>query len=122
MNKQLKFNICQVAVPSEDQYQDLDNLLQKGLRTDHMSEELQYAMCFWANHLGKVKEMDSKIEALLEGFSKCHLIHWLEALAWIKKLDIAHTTLRMAVEILVCQFYIKIIDCPLKSFIIIAKP
>jgi hypothetical protein len=120
MNKQLKFNICQV--PSEDQYQDIDNLLQKGPRTDHISEELQYAMCFWANHLGKVKEMDSTIGALLEGFSKCHLMHWLEALAWIKKLDIAHTALRMALEILVCQFYVKIIDSPLKSFIIIAKP
>jgi hypothetical protein len=99
MNKQLKFNICQVTVPSEDQYQDLDDLLKKGLGTDHISKELEYAICFWASHLGKVKNMDSNIMALLEEFSKGHLMHWLEALAWIKKLDIAHIALR---KVLVC--------------------
>jgi hypothetical protein len=102
MNKQLKFNICQVTVPSEDQYQDLDDLLKKGLNTGHISKELEYAICFWASHLSKVKNIDSKILALLEEFSKSHLMHWLEALAWIKKLDMAHTALRSVLIMLVC--------------------
>ncbi|KAJ2932174.1 hypothetical protein H1R20_g4927, partial [Candolleomyces eurysporus] len=56
MNRQLKFNICQVPVPSEDQFKDLDDLLKEGLSTEHISQELQYALCYWANHLSKLKK------------------------------------------------------------------
>ncbi|KAJ2929349.1 hypothetical protein H1R20_g7738, partial [Candolleomyces eurysporus] len=100
INKQLKFNICQV--PSQDQYQDLDDLLNEGLCTDHISKELEYALCYWANHLSRLSRMDSKIIALLEEFAKEHLMHWLEALACIKQLDIAHNALKEALAILVC--------------------
>ncbi|KAJ2925944.1 hypothetical protein H1R20_g11151, partial [Candolleomyces eurysporus] len=56
MNEQLKFNIFQIPVPSEGQMNDLDDLLKEGLNTDHISQELQYAVCYWANHLGKPKK------------------------------------------------------------------
>ncbi|KAJ2927330.1 hypothetical protein H1R20_g9761, partial [Candolleomyces eurysporus] len=46
MNKQLRFNICQVPVPSEDQYKDLDDLLKEGLSVDHISKELQNGVKF----------------------------------------------------------------------------
>ncbi|RXW20601.1 hypothetical protein EST38_g5261 [Candolleomyces aberdarensis] len=102
MNRQLKFNICQVPVPSEDQFKDLDDLLKKGLNTDHISKELQYALCYWANHLSKLYQMDSNLMALLDEFSKEHLMHWLEALAYIRQLDTAHTALEKALALLVC--------------------
>jgi hypothetical protein len=101
MNKQLKLNICQVDVYSADQYQNLDDLLKRGLSTEHISKELQYAICYWANHLGKSKGLDLAIIALLEQFSKSHLMHWIEALVWVKKLGIAHTSLDKALAVLV---------------------
>ncbi|RXW19862.1 hypothetical protein EST38_g5961, partial [Candolleomyces aberdarensis] len=94
MNKQLGFNICQVPVPSDDQYKDLDDLLKEGMTVDHVSKELQYAIFYWANHLSKLEGIDSKLIPLLDEFSKEHLVHWLEALACIKQLDVAHTALR----------------------------
>ncbi|KAJ2920764.1 hypothetical protein H1R20_g16331, partial [Candolleomyces eurysporus] len=108
MNRQVKFNICQVSVPSEDQYKDLDDLLKKDLSTDHISKELEYAACYWANHLSKLERMDSDLMALLEEFSKEHLMHWLEVLAYIKQLDIAHTMLKTTLAKLVCQLYLVI--------------
>jgi hypothetical protein len=101
MNNQLRFNICQV--PSEEQYQDLDQLLKGGLRLDNISKELQYAVCYWINHLCQTGEVDSKLIGLLEAFSREHLIHWIEVLAYINQLDIAHTALKEAGDILVCQ-------------------
>jgi hypothetical protein len=103
MNRQLKYNICQVPVPSEDQFKDLDDLLKKGLQIGHISEELQYAACYWANHLSRVQNMDSSCVDLLEAFSKEHLMHWLETLAYIKQLDIAHIALKKALDFLVSQ-------------------
>ncbi|RXW12480.1 hypothetical protein EST38_g13373 [Candolleomyces aberdarensis] len=103
MNKQLKFNICQVLVPSEDQYKDLDNLLKGGLATGHISKELEYAVCYWANHLSKLEGIGSDLIVLLEEFSKKHLMHWLEVLAYIKQLDLAQTMLKTALAVLVCQ-------------------
>ncbi|KAJ2925775.1 hypothetical protein H1R20_g11320, partial [Candolleomyces eurysporus] len=108
MNRQLKFNICQVAIPSDDQYKDLDDLLKGGLTTDHISRELEYAVCYWANHLSKLERMDSDLIALLEEFLKKHLMHWLEALAYIKQLDIAYSALGTTLTILVCQLWIMI--------------
>jgi hypothetical protein len=103
MNKQLKFNICQVSVLSEDQFKDLDDLLQEGLQTGHISEELQYAACYWADHLERLQNIDSSCVDLLEVFSKEHFMHWLEALVYINQLDIVHIALNKALDILVSQ-------------------
>jgi hypothetical protein len=103
MKQQLKFNICQVPVPSQDQYKDLDDLLQQGLSTEHISEELKYAACYWADHLGKVQEIDPDLIGTLEAFSQEHLMHWFEVLAYIGQLDVAHGALKKALSILVCQ-------------------
>ncbi|RXW13823.1 hypothetical protein EST38_g12031 [Candolleomyces aberdarensis] len=100
MSRQLKFNICQVPVPSVDQFKDLDDLLKEGLSTEHITQELQYALCYWASHLSKAKGMDSDLMALLDQFSKEHLMHWLEGLAWIKQLDVAHSALEEALATL----------------------
>jgi hypothetical protein len=103
MNEQLEFNICQV--PLQDQYQDLDDLLKGGLSIDHIPKELHYAVCYWADHLGKLEEMDSTLQGLLEAFATEHLMHWIEILAYINQLDIAHSALKRAATILVCLIY-----------------
>ncbi|KAJ2923248.1 hypothetical protein H1R20_g13846, partial [Candolleomyces eurysporus] len=101
MNKKLKFNICQVA--SQNQYKELDDLLNEGLDTDCIPKELEYALCYWANHLSKLSGMDLSLITLLDEFAKNHLMHWLEALAYIKQLDIAQTALKEALSVLVCD-------------------
>jgi hypothetical protein len=68
-----------------------------------MWPELQYAACYWADHLGSLENIDSTYVDLLEAFSKEHLMHWLEALAYIKQLDTAHIALKKALDILVSQ-------------------
>jgi hypothetical protein len=90
-------------VPSQDQYKDLDDLLQQGLSTEHISEELKYAACHWANHLDKMQEIDSDLIGTLEAFAQEHLMHWFEVLAFIGQLDLAHGALKKALSILVCQ-------------------
>jgi hypothetical protein len=100
MNKQLRFNICQVSL--KDQYQNLDNLLKEGLDVNCISKELQYAAHYWTNHLSKLQDIDPELTELLEAFSKEHLMHWIEVLAYIKQLDVAYTELKKAAYTLVC--------------------
>jgi hypothetical protein len=107
MNMQLKFNICQVPEPS--QYKDLADLVKEGLTTDCISAELKYAVFFWANHLGKIKEFDSELKSLLDEFAKKHVIHWLEVLAYTEQLDQAYQALREALAVSVCQFLCSIV-------------
>jgi hypothetical protein len=103
MNEQLQFNICQV--PSQDQYQDLSVLLKRHLKTDHISQELQYGVCNWAYHLSKVEEMDTALTGLLEVFSKEHLMHWMEVLAYINQLDLARMALKETAKKMVGEIY-----------------
>jgi hypothetical protein len=102
MNKELRFNICQVPEPSH--YKDLADLVKEGLTTDCISAELKYAVFFWANHLGKLKEFDSELNYLLDEFAKKHVIHWLEVLSYTEQLDQAYQALRGALAVSVCQF------------------
>jgi hypothetical protein len=54
-----------------------------------MPSHLQYAVCYWMNH---VVESALDIEGLhqaLETFCKTHLLHWLECLSYLQKLDVA---------------------------------
>jgi hypothetical protein len=108
MERQLRFNICQV--PPKDQYQDLLDLLQNGLDTGYISKELEYAVCNWANHLSKLEGIDSNLIRLLQAFLEEQMMHWIEALAYINQLDIAHIALEKAATKLVCQNDIIIVD------------
>jgi hypothetical protein len=103
MNKQLQFNICQV--PSQDQYQDLGDLLRGYLNMDYISKELQYGVCNWAYHLSKVEEMDTTLTGQLEVFLKEHLMHWMEVLAYINQLDLAHMALKETANKMVGEIY-----------------
>jgi hypothetical protein len=99
MNKQLRFNVCQISL--KDQYQNLDTLLKEGLDLNCISKELQYAARYWTNHLSKLQDIDSELTELLEAFSKEHFMHWIEVLALIDQLDAAHPALKKAADTLV---------------------
>ena len=99
MNEQLQFNICQVSVA--DQYKELAALPE--LNQEKLTEELKYAVCNWATHLHKSdpKYFDEDIQQLLLDFARIHLMHWLEALAYLGQLDTAFSTLQEALTTLV---------------------
>jgi hypothetical protein len=97
MNNQLTWNICQVPTCSKDlEHRDLDV-------TAYISGELQYATCYWAYHLGKLVKVDPDLLGLFETFSKEHLLHWIEVLAYINQLKTAHNTIKETLDFLVCQ-------------------
>ena len=102
MNQQLCFNICQV--PIADQYKELANL--PDLNKEKLTEELRYAVCNWATHLGRsnLKLFDEATKQLLKQFTTVHLMHWFEALAYLGQLDTAISIIKTALTTLVCKF------------------
>ena len=104
MNEQLKRNVLDLRVPA----QFMDN--NDGLAADSISEdqvrkkippELRYACTYWINHLEKADIGDTSLMKEVQKFGNEHLLHWFEALSWIRKLDLAHRTVRAALKLLV---------------------
>ncbi|RXW22458.1 hypothetical protein EST38_g3395 [Candolleomyces aberdarensis] len=99
MKQQLHFNICQIS--PADQYKELANL--PNLNREKLTHDLEYAVCNWAIHLnkGNPKSLDKDgIKQLLQEFASIHLMHWLETLAYLGKLDTAHSSMKTALAVL----------------------
>ena len=88
MDEQLRANICDLKFP--ERY--LDNEKIHHLAVGRISSELQYASLYWATHLCSA-EKDDDLFALFEKFSFTHLLHWLEVLSLIGRLEVAYTVL-----------------------------
>ncbi|RXW14224.1 hypothetical protein EST38_g11630 [Candolleomyces aberdarensis] len=101
MNQQLCFNICQVSIA--DQYKELAQLPE--LNKEKLTEELNYAVCNWATHLGRsnLKFFDKETKQLLKQFATVHLVHWFEALAYLGQLDTAFSIVQAALTALVSK-------------------
>ena len=99
MDEQLRTNICDLKFP--DNYLDNDEIqhLVDGL----ISSELQYACLHWATHLFGA-DNDDKLSGLLERFSLAHLLHWLEVLSLIGRLEVGYIALDYAMRFTVCGF------------------
>jgi GTPase SAR1 family protein len=54
-----------------------------------MSSHLQYAVCHWMNHVVESALDDEGLQQALETFCHTHLLHWLECLSYLQKLDVA---------------------------------
>ena len=91
MEEQLHANICDLKFP--EKYLDNDKI-QHHLK-NRISRELQYACLHWATHLFRA-EKDDNLSALLERFSFTHLLHWLEVLSLIGRLEVVHIALEYA--------------------------
>ena len=88
MDEQLCANICGLKFP--EKY--LDNNEIQHLLSDRISRELQYACLHWATHLFSA-EKDDDLFARLEKFSFTHLLHWLEVLSLIGRLEVGYIAL-----------------------------
>jgi hypothetical protein len=104
MNKKLKRNILDLEGPARF----MDNV--KGLAAQEISEdqlrgkiraELRYACVYWINHLEGANTEDAVLVKECEAFAIDHLLHWLEALSWVGKLDIAHRALLSVQKLMV---------------------
>ena len=79
----------------------LDN--DKDLMVGRISSELQYASLHWATHLCSAENGDD-LFPLLEKFSFTHLLHWLEVLSLIGRLEVASTALDRSIRFAVSGF------------------
>lgn len=89
MNHDLRENICDLGFP--EQYVDNDNVYH--LVDDKISPELRYACLYWADHLSNAGVDHDELLRLVENFAFNHLLHWLEVLSFIGRLDVAYPAL-----------------------------
>jgi len=87
MEDSLKQDICGFKSPSV-----LASSMAKDRLNVYLQEEVQYACIYWVQHLEKGL---AKVQPGSEfvNFVKVHLLHWIEALGWIGRLDSAIGTL-----------------------------
>ena len=88
MDEQLQENICGLKYP--EKYLDNDEI--QHLLGGRISCELHYACLHWATHLFNA-EKDDDLSARLERFSFTHLLHWLEVLSLIGRLEVGYIAL-----------------------------
>ena len=99
MDEQLRENICDLKYP--ERYFDNDKI--QHLVGGRISRELHYACLHWATHLFNA-EKDDDLSALLERFSFTHLLHWLEVLSLIGRLEAGYIALDYAKRFTVSRF------------------
>jgi len=73
----LKQDICGLEAPGV-----LATDLESGQVEKYLPAELQYACLYWVQHLQK---SGTQLYNQVHHFLQDHLLHWLEALGWMKK-------------------------------------
>ena len=108
MNKKLKRNILDLGSPACFMDNEV-GLAVQGITEDQLDKqipaELQYACVYWKNHVDSADTDDAELVKMLKAFARKHLVHWLEALSWVSKLDIAHRVLLDLRKVLVSHHY-----------------
>jgi hypothetical protein len=92
MNSSLKENICQL------QDRPANDAIAKDTISTHVSEGLSYACIFWASHLTAARKEDVRttddMHKLLNEFLRNHVLHWMECLSLLGRLNVAIESLR----------------------------
>lgn len=67
-----------------------------------VADEVAYACMYWAIHLGKAEDCNTnELLNMLHKFSFKHLLHWIEVLSLIGKLEVAYPAIKLAQGVLV---------------------
>ncbi|KIL56525.1 hypothetical protein M378DRAFT_89177, partial [Amanita muscaria Koide BX008] len=81
-----------------------DGLKEDGITNEQLEEkipqQLRYACVYWVNHLKIANVEDADLMNGLKKFVDEHILHWLEVLSLIGKLDSAHRAIRVALILL----------------------
>ena len=104
MNNCLKKNILDLGDAARFLNND-EALSVQGISEDQLckriSAELRYACIYWANHIKGAHADDVDLMKEVEQFAIKHLVHWLESLSWVGKLELAHRALRVILDVMV---------------------
>jgi hypothetical protein len=81
MSKSLRQDICSVGHPGT-----LVAEIENSAVQEYLTPEIQYACIYWIEHLekGNVQLADND---QVHQFLQYHLLHWLEALGWMRKVS-----------------------------------
>ena len=106
MNKNLKRNILNLGDPARFM-DNAEALTTQGISEEQLLEkipaELRYACVYWVYHVEGADAEDSDLVKECGAFASEHLLHWLETLSLVGKLDIAHRALHNVPKLLVTQ-------------------
>lgn len=102
MDHDLRENICDLGFP--DRYLDNDKV--RHLVDGKISPELSYACLYWADHLSNAGVDCDELLPLVEHFMFSHLLHWLEVLSLIGRLDVAYPALEHARQFVVSWYFL----------------
>ena len=84
-NGALKEDMCCVKAPGT-----LRASVEKTKVTSHLPREIEYACCYWVQHVMSSGEQIKDGDAVLRFLQK-HMLHWVEALSWLRKAsDVIH--------------------------------
>ncbi len=96
MTQSLKKNICGLREPSA-RVEDVD----QALLDECVPTSLRYACLYWVQHVEKCHNRQS-FRKSVDRFMRKHLLHWLEALAWIGKVYDGVPMVALLCSIYVC--------------------
>jgi hypothetical protein len=95
MNQQLRQNICQIEDPSLLNLQ-VDDLPHR--RDIKVSDELRYACLHWVEHITRAQLFVYAIFDQLKAFCEEHILHWIEMLSLLGRMDSAAEALLQAMQ------------------------
>jgi WD40 repeat protein len=95
MNKDLRYNICNLRDPTvaNSEIQDLELALRM-----NVSDVLSYAVCFWCTHLGASGAPDDAMLNALDEMCRKHLFHWIEVLSLVQHVPASEAALLKVIE------------------------
>jgi hypothetical protein len=82
MSTSLKEDICNVKMPGIYTHEVEPSLIE-----NHLTTEVQYACQYWIQHLQRSGSPQLQDNDYVHRFLQKHLLHWLEALSWMRKLS-----------------------------------
>ena len=92
MNHSLKYNICEVPIESTVSRREATNFPDNRRK---ISEALKYSCLYWASHFFEAQLSVVLIDAL-DTFLHTHLLHWIECLSELGKLETGISSLKSA--------------------------
>ncbi|THU93733.1 hypothetical protein K435DRAFT_799474 [Dendrothele bispora CBS 962.96] len=84
MNTRLRYNICDAPKERIISRREITN---SSYENKSISAALRYSCVYWASHFSKVQQLGSDLVNALDDLLKEHLLHWMECLSLLNKLE-----------------------------------
>ena len=97
MNRSLKYNICEVSKELTLSRREATNFPDNRRK---ISEALKYSCLYWSSHFSEAQLSGVDLIDALDTFLHTHLLHWIECLSELGKLETGISSLRSAATVL----------------------